>query len=258
MSKMIAVIAVVVVAVIVAAAVGYYVLQGEDEQTELTVSFNGSEYTYDEMLEEFGTMTVDDTEGISLSAIVNDTGVENPETKTFVLKADDYAMAVNWTLLQSGILTLVEDVDEDSGNETAYLMTLFPGMPGAYKVKYLTDIETAELSPIVCNGLEFYLDYMPRKVNEKTVTYNDTYSPTGWSLSDIVNYTDLADPETHNYTIVGYDAADEEPWYNKTVTWDGMLGGVLVEEDVRTAFDESTEFARSGYRVRNVIEIIVE
>lgn len=262
MSK-IALIAVLVVAVVAVAAVGYFVMSGsdggEDPADTLTASINGSDYTYAEMTEEFGTKTVDGKVGVPLSAIVNDTSLANPGTYAYVLKAsDDYAMAVNWTVLQSGIVTLVEEVDEDTGNETSYLMTVFPDLPSAYKVKNFATIENKVMSPIVCNGLEYYLDYMPKRVSEKTITFNDTYQPTGWSLSDMVNYTGLANPQSHNYTIVGYDATDDEPWYNKTVTWDGMMGGIIVEQDVRSAFDNSTDFARNSYRVRNVVEIIVE
>lgn len=262
MSK-IALIAVLVVAAVAVAAVGYYVLSGsdggEDPADVLSASINGSDYTYTEMTEEFGTKTVDGKEGVPLSAIVNDTALANPDTYAYVLSSDDgYAMAVNWSVMQSGIVTLIEEIDEDTGNETSYLMTVFPNLPSAYKVKQLATIEEAQLEPIVCNGLEYYLDYMPKKVEEKAITYNDTYSPTGWSLSDMVNYTGLEHPEDHNYTIVGYDSTDEEPWYNKTVTWEGMLDGVLVEENVKTVFGESTEFDKKSYMVKFVVEIIVE
>jgi hypothetical protein len=261
MSK-IAFFAVLVVAVVAVSAAGYYILSGsggEDPADTLTASINGSDYTYAEMEEEFGTMTVDGKEGVQLSALVNDTELANPGTYAYVLKASDgYAMAVNWTVMQSGIVTLVEDTDDDTGNVTHYLMTVFPGMPSGYKVKNFASIENKVLSPVVCNGLEYYPDYMPKRVGEKTITYNETYTPTGWSLSDMVNYTGLENPEKHNYTIVGYDATDEEPWYNKTVTWDGMLDGVLLEENTKTVFGESTEFDRKSYMVKFVVEIIVE
>ena len=260
MNKM-AIIAGIVVAVVVVAAVGFYVLSGSDPENPedtLSATINGSDYTYAEMMDEYGTKTVDGTEGVPLGAIVNGSDVTTPETRTYVLEADDgYAMAVNWSVLQSGIVTLVEETDDD-GNETSYLMSLFPDMPSGYKVKNLANIDTAQLTPIVCNGLEYYLDYMPKKVDEKTITYNETYTPTGWSLSDMVNYTGIESPETHEYTIVGYDATDEEPWYNKTVSWDGMMDGVLLEENTKTVFGESTEYAKKSYMVKFVIEIIVE
>ena len=261
MSK-IALIASVIVAVVVVATVGFYVLNGmggNDTENELSANINGSDYTYAEMKDEFGTKTVDGKDGVPLGAIVLDTGLATPETYAYVLEASDgYAMAVNWTVMQNGIVTLVEEVDEDTGNETSYLMTVFPGLPSAYKVRNLANIEHAELTPIVCNGLEYYLDYMPKKVNEKTVVYNVTYKPTGWSLSDMVNYTGLVNPESHEYTIVGYVATDERPWYNKTVSWTGMMDGIIIDENVKTVFGESTEYAKKSYMVKSVIEIIVE
>jgi hypothetical protein len=265
MNKM-ALIAGIIVAVVVVAAVGYFVLSGDDGDSgdsnpgdAVSATINGSDYTYTEMEDEFGTKTVSDKEGVSLSAIVNGTDLANPGTDAYVLKAEDgYAMAVNWTVMQSGIVTLVEEMD-DGGNETAYLMTVFPNLPSAYKIKYLADIEPkTDLVSIACNGLEYYLDYMPKKVGEKTVVYNDTYSATGWSLSDMVNYTSLSNPASHNFTIVGYDATDDEPWYNKTVTWDGMMDGVIIEENTKTVFGVSTGFAKKSYMVKFVIEIIVE
>lgn len=259
MSK-IALIAGIIVAVVVVAAVGYYLISsGDNPDDELSATINGSDYTYAEMKDEFGTKTVDGKEGVPLDAIVTATGLANPETFAYVLEAEDgYAMAVNWTVIQAGIVTLVEEVDDDTGNETSYLMTVFPGLPSAYKVKNLASIEEATLTPIVCNGLEYYLDYMPKKVEEKAINYNATYTVTGWSLSDMVNYTGLANPETHEYTIVGYDATDEEPYYNKTISWDGMMGGVLIEENTKTVFADYTEYDKKSCMVKNVIEIIVE
>jgi hypothetical protein len=255
MNKM-ALIAGVVVAIVVLAAVGYFVLSSSDNDNPedlLTANINGSDYTYAEMTEEFGTKTVDGKEGVSLSAIVNDTALASPETYTFILKADDgYAMAVNWTCMQKGIVTLVTETDDDTSEEESYLMTVFPDMPSAYKVKNFATVMKAQLTPVVLNGLEYYLDYMPKKVDEKTVAYNDTYSATGWSLSDMVNYTGLANPETHNYTIMADDG------YNKTVTWEAMMDGVLVQDSVKTVFSEDSGFAKTKYMIKYVVKIIVE
>ena len=257
----IALLAGIVVAVILIAAVGYYMLSGNgNPENELVASINGSDYTYAEMKDEFGTETVDGKEGVPLDAIVVDTNLANPETHAYVLKSEDgYAMAVNWTAMQGGIVTLVEETGAATGEEISYLMSVFPGLPSAFKVKYLVEIEPkAGLISVACNGIEYYLDYMPKKVEEKLIVYNSTYSPSGWSLSDMVNYTGLENPETHEYTIVGYNAADEDPWYNRTVTWAGMLDGVLIEENTKTVFAESTEYDKKSYMVKFVIEIIVE
>jgi len=256
---MMMIIAGVLAAVVVVAAMAYVVMRPDDDDLELSATINGSSYTYEQMMDDFGTKTVDGKEGVPLSAIVNDTGLTNPETFAYVLTANDgYAMAVNWTVMQGGILTKITETDDDTGNETTYLMTVFPGLPSGYKVKNLAKIDNLELTPVVCNGLEYYMDYMPKKVSEKTVTYNATYAPTGWSLSDMVNYTGLSNPSAHNYTIRGYWAFDEKPWYNKTVTWTGMLGGALVEENMKTVFAGTTDFAKKSYMVKHVVEIVVE
>ncbi len=253
----------IIVIVVILAAVGYYFMSGSDNPEDgLSATINGSDLTYAEMTEKFGTKVVNGKEGVPLGALVNDTALVNPGTYAFVLEATDgYAMAVNWTALQTGMLTLQNETED--GTVTYFLRLYFPDLPSAYNVgsagkDFSKLTPAAGLSPVVCNGMEFYLDYMPKRVCEKTIAYNDTYSPTGWSLSDIVNFTGLANPESHEYTVVGYDATDDEPWYNKTVTWDGMLQGVLVDDEVRVRFADSTMYATGRYSVSHVIEIVVE
>ncbi|MFH0816092.1 MAG: hypothetical protein V1934_04685 [Methanobacteriota archaeon] len=252
-SKTMMIIAGVVAIAVAVAALAYVVLSdNEDGDADVSATINGTEISYEEMKDKLGTKTVDGKEGIPISALVNDTGLASPETFAYVLEATDgYAMAVNWTVMQKGIVTLVTETDEDTGNEAIYLMTVFPDLPSAYKVKNLASIDNLELTPIACNGLEYYLDYMPKKVGEKTVVYNETYSVTGWSLSDMVNYTGLANPESHEYTIFASDG------YNKTVDWSGMMGGVILDENMKTVFGSDTGYAKKGYMVKNVVEIVV-
>jgi hypothetical protein len=243
---MMAIAAVVVVAVVVVAALAYVTMSDDGEDSDLTTTVNGVEYGWGDMEDKFGTRTVGESAGVPLGAIVNDTGLSNPGTYAYVLEASDgYAMAVNWTVLQSGIVTQVEE--EKDGNTTTYLMTLFPDMPSAYKVKNFCSVEPQTLSPIALNGLEYYLDYMPKKVNQKTVVYNSTYTVTGYSLSDMVNYTGLSEPGSHTYRIVASDG------FNKTVNWTSMLGGVVIKADTKTVFPGLSK----GYMVKNVARIEV-
>jgi hypothetical protein len=253
MSKILVIIIAIVVVAAAAGVIVYTQLDEEDADTEGTVTFNGTEFSWDDMQADLGTKTVDGKEGVGLGEVVNDTGLANPDTYKYVLKAsDDYAMAVNWTVLQTGIVTM--ETEEEDGNTTTYLMSYFPGMPSAYKVKNLANIEhTTELTPIVLNGFEFYIDYMPKKVNEKTLVYNETYTVTGYSLSDMVNFTGLASPEAHEYTIVGPSTDPDIDFYTKNVTWDNMLNGVIVTEDVKSVFLGLSK----GYMVKNIIEIRV-
>ena len=243
MSKILVIAVVIVVVAAVAGVLVYTQLDKEGSETEETVTFNGTEFSWDDMQEDLGTKTIDGKTGVGLGEVVNDTGLASPDTYKYVLKAsDNYSMVVNWTLLQSGIV--VEEVGDDN---STYLMSYFPGMPSAYKVKNLASIEhTTELTPIVCNGYEFYMDYMPKKVNQKTIVYNETYNATGYSLSDMVNFTGLASPETHEYAI---NASD----FEKTVSWDNMLNGVIVVEDTKSVFLGLSK----GYMVKNIVEIRV-
>ena len=88
---------------------------------------------------------------------------------------------------------------------------------------------------------------MPKKVSEKTVAYNATYSATGYSLSDMVNYTGLASPQNHTYKIIASDG------FNKTVNWTSMMRGVVIKADTKTVFPGLAK----GYMVKNVVKIEV-
>jgi hypothetical protein len=278
MVSKVAVAASVMAVVAVVAVVGYAVMNQNpggypNDADERSAKINGTDYTYEDMVEKFGTRTVDGKTGVPLGAIVNDTDLTDQETHTYVLSASDgYAVAVNWTTLQSGIVVMVTETDDETGNEMTYLSTYFPGLPSAYKVgkagKDFSSLEAKSgLQPISLNGIEFYIDYKPKRVDEKTVRFNQTTNVTGWSLSDMLNFTldanQLAsEPGDYVYTIVGYDPSDDEdPWYNKTVSWEGMMGGVLAgdsEDETRVWFADSTDYARRSYLVHHVIAIIVE
>ena len=238
-----------VVAGIVVAGILVYTVLPEDGGIpgETTVAFNGQEFEWDEMKSNFTVKTIGDDEGVALSDIVNDTQLQDPDNYTYVLTADDgYAMAVNWTEMQNGILTLQE---EDKDNETVtYLMTVFPNLPSGYKVRYLANITHEELVPIVLNGLEYYLDYMPKRVSEATIQHNETTSFTGFRLGDMVNYTGLENPENCSYILWGSDG------YHKTVDWDTMMSGLLVEEDTMSYFPDEER----SFWVKDIIEIEVE
>jgi hypothetical protein len=141
MSSKMALIAGVVVAVVVVAAVGYVVLSGgEDESDKL--AFYGSEYSWSELVDEFGTKTVGNYTGVPLSAVLNatDFGELPSDVKNetlFRITADDgWQKNVSWKDMQSGIL-----VETD-------LMTYFPNLPGAYKVKNVATIDDVDIGPI--------------------------------------------------------------------------------------------------------------
>ena len=122
-----------VVAIIVIVAAVYFVVlddvEDEDGNDEGTMSFNGVDYTWEELNTEFGTKVVDGSTGISLSAIINATDFANltsderNETLFKIMADDGWQKNVSWTDLQTGIL-----MEED-------YKTYFPYLPGAYKVK---------------------------------------------------------------------------------------------------------------------------
>ena len=89
---------------------------------------------------------------------------------------------------------------------------------------------------------------MPKRVEEKTIEYNETLTHTGWSLSDIINYTEVASPETLSYKIT---AADD---YNKTVSWTDMQSGILVDAGADGAMTFFPELSKK-YWVKEVVSI---
>jgi len=254
MSKMtIAIGAVIVAVVVVVAAVVYLAMpkNGTTGDSSPKATIAGTQISWKQMQDNYGERTVDGNTGVSLSDIVNGTGLSTPGTNNYKvegLNSDGtiYTVVVNWSVMQSGILT--QQTPTSGDNTTPYLMSYFPGLPSAYKVKYLVDIvPSTSLTPIVLNGMEFYMDYMPKRVGQKTLVYNDTYNATGFSLSDMVNYTSLASPEAHSYTIIASDG------FMKNVTWANMMDGVVVPQDTKTVFLGLTK----GYMVKNLVRIDV-
>jgi hypothetical protein len=75
-----------------------------EEDTD-TITVNDTEYTWDELFEDFEMTTLDENDGILLNEIVEDTGLEAPETHEYVIKAaDGYQKTVTWDDMQNGIV----------------------------------------------------------------------------------------------------------------------------------------------------------
>ena len=73
---------------------------------------------------------------------------------------------------------------------------------------------------------------------------NESY--TGVPLHSIIQFAGVNEPEKHSYTIIGADG------YRKTVSWDDMKGGVLIENS-RVAFENLPK----TFMVKNVVKIEV-
>lgn len=82
--------------------------------------------------------------------------------------------------------------------------------------------------------------------SQKTVT-TDKGNFTGTPLSCIINLSNVADPEDHEYAIIGADG------YQQTVSWDDMKKGILTEER-NTIFPHLPR----KFWVKDVVEIEVK
>ena len=70
---------------------------------------NGKEYEYEILYEDFQTLEVQGIEGVSLSVLINDAGIENPPSHDYkIIGADGYFKTVTWRDMETGILTLDE------------------------------------------------------------------------------------------------------------------------------------------------------
>ena len=70
---------------------------------------------------------------------------------------------------------------------------------------------------------------------------------TGVRLSDLVTDSGVANPESHEYKLVGSDG------YTKTVSWSDMENGLLTKEEKRAYFPDLPK----AYYVRDLVEIEV-
>jgi len=238
-SALVAVIAVMIVGVVV-------IMPGSGPGT---MNFNGTEYTYEELVAEFGTQELDGMTGVPLDSIIMSTDFAdlNPEAQNetfFQITAEDgWQKNVSWVDIHSGIL-----VEED-------LMTYFADLPGAYKVKNVASIDDIDIGPIAIitadaswgSATETTWTELFAEIDEATFTDNNQ-DMTGIELVDVFEYAGFSDLGNATFTFVGVDG------YEKSVNYTEVQAGYLVEEDNKTYF-----LNLSGqYRVKNIIRIIVE
>jgi len=214
----------------------------DDEGSGAKITINGKEYVVDDIFDDFSTTTITSSndqeyEGVPLKDLLEDAGVTDLSAYTYRITASDaYMKEVTHLDIDEGIL-----VEEE-------VMTAFPDLPGKYRVRDVISIEPIDGDTITVNGV-LYTWMQPFDLFTENIMYdNESNEYTGVLLSDLINATELANPQLHNFTII---ASDD---YQKEVTWDDMLGGILVnDEDHKTFFPH----LEKKYWVKDVVEISV-
>ncbi len=214
-----------------------------------TMNFNGTDYTYEELVAEFGTEVVYGATGIPLGDIIlstNFAGLDSDtqnETLFKVLADDGWEKHVSWTDIQTGIL-----IEEKH-------MTYFPGLHSAYNVTNVVSINDVDLGPLAIinpdanwgGSTETTWTELFAEIDEVNFTEHNQ-DMTGLSLLDVLNYTGFTDLENATITIEGVDS------YSQTVTYTDIQTGYLIEEEMKSYFLD----LGGQYRIRNIFRIIVE
>ncbi|MBN1390526.1 MAG: hypothetical protein JXA22_07790 [Candidatus Thermoplasmatota archaeon] len=213
-----------------------------DDGEDVIITFNGKEYLVDDIFDDFTSVKVTasndvEYEGVPLDELLEDAGVSDLSAKTYKITAsDDFTKEVTYLDIEEGIL-----VEEE-------VMTAFPDLPGRYRVKNVVSIEPIDGDTLTVNG-RLYTWMQPFDIfDEAVITVNETTAYTGVKLSDLINGTSLADPQNHNYTVIADDG------FQKEVTWDDMMRGILVDDEDQWTFFPHLE---KKYNVKNVVEISV-
>jgi len=240
MSKL-AVAAVIVIVLVVGVATAYYFLMPKDGENEkettpdAKITVNGKEYAWKD-IDDLETKTINGTQGVSLSGIINNSGLSGQADRQYkVVASDGFYKNVTWGNMMEGVLAKVVD-----GKNTTF-KTSFSTLPKRYNVKNVIDIQVITTDIINVTG-RMYTWEQPFDNMFDVVTINGT---NGTRLSDIVNHTGLANPAGYNYTLFANDG------YNKTVNWSSMTTGILVQDGHKSLF----EFLAKGYQVKGLVDI---
>ncbi len=204
-----------------------------DSGSGASITINGQDYTWKEMSKDFRMKIVDGNSGVSLSDIVNASGISNPGSHRYLITASDgYSKNVTWWFMLKGIL-----MEEE-------MTTYFSDLPKRYKIKETVAIEANdEIKTITINGVELTKE-MPF---DNWFTITNLNGTEGVLLAELINYTGVTNPSAHQYKITAEDD------YSKTVSWDDMLSGVYVQTDYKSFFLNLPK----GYHIKNIKEIKV-
>ena len=214
---------------------------GEDEGEQAKITINGKEYVVEDIFNDFSAITITssndvDYTGIPLKDLLEDAGVSDISAHTYRITASDaYVKEVTHLDIEEGVL-----VEEE-------VMTAFPDLPGKYRVRDVVSIEPIDGDTITVNGM-LYTWMQPFDLFTERIMYdNESNEYSGVLLSDLINATELVDPQDHNFTIIADD-------YQVEVSWTDMLNGILVNDNDHKTFFPDLE---KKFRVKNVVEIAV-
>jgi hypothetical protein len=126
-------------------------------------------------------------------------------------------------------------------------MTVFPDLPNKYRVTDVVSLEPIEAHTITING-NLYTWMQPFDIFTTVLKSNDTVTLEGVQLSDLLNSTEIVDPQNQNYNISADDG------YHKEFTWDDMLNGILVNDDDKKVFFPDLD---KKFHIKNVVKIEV-
>lgn len=245
MGKLIGMIIAIVV-VVAMVVVAFFMFGGDSADDAMTI--NGQATTWDD-ISELEMKTVNGNEGVSLSAILNETDFadlpdDDKEIALFTIIAEDgWQKNVSWLDMQTGILQ-----EED-------MMTNFPDLLGAYKIKNVVSIEKVELGALAIikadaswsSSAELTWTGMFDELDTVNFTAGQDYE--GTRIERVLEYAGFTDLTNSTLiTIVGADG------YSKTVNWTSVQNGYLVEEHHMSAFPDLS----NKFKVRNIIRIVVE
>ncbi len=194
---------------------------GTDEENaeELLITMNGVEYEVKDIFDDFEIIAVTDSseneyEGVSLKDLLEDAGVSDLSGHTYRITASDgWMKEVTHQDIEGGIL-----VEEGT-------MSVFPDLPGKYRIRDVVSIEPIDGDTIVINE-ELFTWMQPFDIfTERIMFDNESNEYSGVLLSDLMNATALDNPQNHNFSLVAKDG------YSKELSWSDMLSGILVNDD---------------------------
>lgn len=233
---------------VAAIAIGAYIAltwEGDedgDNSSGVIVTVNSEEFDMGEMMADFEIKTITAGNdvvytGVSISGIINESGLENPDDYQYKISAaDGYYRNVTWEDMLGGVL--IED-------ET---MSAFPILPGKYRIREVVSIEPVETETLSVNGRLFTWEQPFHILSSVTLMDNQSNSYEGIPLGDLINLTGIVGPEGSTFRITAEDG------YSRTYSWNEISAGILDQAERKSIFPEM----ETSFWVRDIVSIEVE